>query len=165
MAEEAAEQQSREEAAAAVVGLLGFKPHLAVPAMKADAAVQFYKAAFGAEELRRVAHPKRKAEHELPLILFAELKIGSSLLLVSDCFDAEGEGGTAAVIGGGISFRLQAEDVDAAVKMAVAAGAEVVSEVAEDESGVVVKLKDPFGVVWVVSAAVGNKTLDAEAEA
>ncbi|RWW12897.1 hypothetical protein GW17_00023413, partial [Ensete ventricosum] len=76
-----------------------------------------------------------------------------------------GEGGTAAVIGGGISFRLETEDVDAAVKMAVAAGAEVVSEVAEDESGVVVKLKDPFGVVWVVSAAVGNKTLDAEAEA
>ena len=71
----------------ATTGLLGFKPQLVVPGMKAEVAVQFYKAAFGAKELRRVAHPKRKAEQELPLILSAELKIGSSFLLVNDRFD------------------------------------------------------------------------------
>ncbi|CAL9122304.1 unnamed protein product [Musa textilis] len=146
----------------AEVALLGFKPQLVVPGMKAEAAVQFYKAAFGAEEIGRVAHPKRKAEQECPLILSAELKIGSSLILVSDCFDAAGEDSAAAAGGGGIAFRLEAEDVDAAVKKAVAAGAEVMSEVSEEEGSLLGKVKDPFGVVWAI-AAVGKKSPEPEA--
>lgn len=63
------------------------KPWLVVEAPKADEAVQFYKAAFGAEEVSRVNHPKRKAEQELPLILSAELKLGSSSIIVSDLTD------------------------------------------------------------------------------
>ncbi|RWV78952.1 hypothetical protein GW17_00059988 [Ensete ventricosum] len=144
--------------AMAEVALLGFKPQLVVPGMKAEAAVRFYKAAFGAEEIGRVAHPKRKAEQECPLILSAELKIGSSLILVSDCFDAA----AAAAGGGGIAFRLEAEDVDAAVKKAVAAGAEVMSEVSEEEGSLLGKVKDPFGVVWAI-AAVGKKSPEPEA--
>ncbi|KAJ8484106.1 hypothetical protein OPV22_016591 [Ensete ventricosum] len=146
----------------AEVALLGFKPQLVVPGMKAEAAVRFYKAAFGAEEIGRVAHPKRKAEQECPLILSAELKIGSSLILVSDCFDAAGEESAAAAGGGGIAFRLEAEDVDAAVKKAVAAGAEVMSEVSEEEGSLLGKVKDPFGVVWAI-AAVGKKSPEPEA--
>ncbi|CAL9193571.1 uncharacterized protein At5g48480-like [Musa acuminata AAA Group] len=144
------------------VALLGFKPQLVVPGMKAEAAVQFYKAAFGAEEIGRVTHPKRKAEQECPLILSAELKIGSSFILVSDCFDATGEENAAAAGGGGIAFRLEAEDVDAAVKKAVAAGAEVMSEVLEEEGSLLGKVKDPFGVVWAI-AAVGKKSPEPEA--
>ena len=60
------------------------KPQLLVEAPKASDAVQFYKAAFGAEEVSRTMHPKRKAEQELPLILSAELKLGPSSILVSD---------------------------------------------------------------------------------
>lgn len=63
------------------------KPWLVVEAPKADEAVQFYKAAFGAEEVSRVNHPKRKAEQEVPLILSAELKLGSSSIIVSDLTD------------------------------------------------------------------------------
>ncbi|CAL9040986.1 uncharacterized protein At5g48480-like [Musa acuminata AAA Group] len=146
----------------ATTGLLGFKPQLVVPGMKAEVAVQFYKAAFGAKELRRVAHPKRKAEQELPLILSAELKIGSSFLLVNDRFDDAGEDGSTVASGGGILLRLEAEDVDAVMKKAVTAGAEIVGEVTEDEGGVCGKVRDPFGVVWVI-AAVGKKCPEAEA--
>lgn len=71
-------------AAAKAVSVMVFKPQLVVPAMKADEAVLFYKAAFGAVELKRMNHPKRKAEQELPLILCAELKIGTSSFLVCD---------------------------------------------------------------------------------
>lgn len=67
--------------------ITAMKPQLLVPAPGAGDAVQFYKDAFGAEEVARSLHPKRKAEQELPLILAAELKIGSSVLIVSDCTD------------------------------------------------------------------------------
>lgn len=60
------------------------KPQIFVEAPKASDAVQFYKAAFGAEEVNRIMNSKRKADQELPLILSAELKLGSSLILVSD---------------------------------------------------------------------------------
>ena len=60
------------------------KPWLFVEAPKANDAVQFYKVAFGAEEVNRTVHPKRKAEQELPLLLSAELKLGSFSFLVSD---------------------------------------------------------------------------------
>ncbi|WOL14417.1 hypothetical protein Cni_G23197 [Canna indica] len=146
-------------AAAADVVFLGFKPLLVVPGMKVDAALQFYKSAFGAEELRRVVHPKRKAEQENPLILSADLKIGSSILIVSDIVDDSGEAGP---IGGGISFRLEVDDADAAMKKAISAGALIVTEVAEEEGGVAGKVKDPFGVTWVI-AAISKKTSESEA--
>lgn len=76
--------QEGEGNGAAPASIAAFKPELLVPAMKAAEAVQFYKAAFGAEELKRMNHAKRKAEQEVPLILCAELKIGSSSLLVCD---------------------------------------------------------------------------------
>lgn len=66
------------------VKFTALKPQLFVEAPKANDAVLFYKAAFGAEEVNRVMHPKRKAEQEQPLILSAELKLGSSVFLVSD---------------------------------------------------------------------------------
>lgn len=60
------------------------KPQLLVEAPKANDAVQFYKSVFGAEEIGRTSHPKRKAEQEIPLILSAELKLAGSTILVSD---------------------------------------------------------------------------------
>lgn len=74
-------------AAAKTVTFLAAKPQLFVEAPKANDAVLFYKAAFGAEEVSRAVHPKRKAEQEIPLVLVAELKLGSSSILVSDLVD------------------------------------------------------------------------------
>jgi len=75
------------ENVAAAVSFLAVKPQLLVEAPKANDAVSFYKAAFGAEEVSRALNPKRKADHELPLILSAELKIAGSTILVADLVD------------------------------------------------------------------------------
>lgn len=63
------------------------KPQLFVESSKATDAVAFYKAAFGAEEVNRVSHPKRKADQELPILLSAEIKLGNSSILISDLTD------------------------------------------------------------------------------
>lgn len=78
---------SENAAAAATVSFVAVKPQLLVEAPKANDAILFFKAAFGAEEVGRTLNPKRKAEHELPLILSAELKIAGSTILVADLVD------------------------------------------------------------------------------
>ncbi|KAG6403518.1 hypothetical protein SASPL_135742 [Salvia splendens] len=128
------------------------KPWLVVEAPKANDAVQFYKAAFGAEELSRVNDPKRKAELELPLIRSAELKIGSSVLVVSDLTDDSSSPVKSAV--SGLVFCLETESVEAAVVKAVAAGAVSEDELTDGEGaccgGVVGKVKDPYGNLWLI---------------
>ncbi|XP_010910668.1 uncharacterized protein At5g48480 [Elaeis guineensis] len=145
----------------AAASIVAFKPQLLVPAMKADEAVQFYKEAFGAEELKRMNHPKRKAEQEAPLILCAELKIGSSFLLVCDQTEDDFAAG-----GAGVVFRVETEDVEGAVAKAVKAGGVLQGEITEEESGcgwgLLGKVKDPFGVVWYV-ASTAKKCSPAEA--
>lgn len=85
MAEEAHNGGGAEkEATKVAVVFTSVKPKLFVKAPKAIDAVQFYKNAFGAEEVGRVNNPKRKADQETPLILSVELKIGSFSFIVSD---------------------------------------------------------------------------------
>ncbi|XP_043722760.1 uncharacterized protein At5g48480-like [Telopea speciosissima] len=125
------------------------KPHLTIPDSKANEAVQFYRNAFGGEELKRAMYPKRKAEQELPLILAAEIKLGSSVFLVSD--QAEDSD----VVGSAV-FCLETEDVDGSVNKAVAAGATIIGEISEGEGGCcggrVGKVKDPYGYIWMINA-------------
>lgn len=88
MAQQEVQNGGAEKAAAAsTVSFTAVKPQLLVEAPKANDAVQFYKAAFGAEEVGRTVHPKRKAEQEHPLILSAELKLAGSTILVSDLLE------------------------------------------------------------------------------
>jgi uncharacterized glyoxalase superfamily protein PhnB len=82
-------------------------------------------------------------------IMHAEIKIGDSRIFLSEefpemgCRSPESLGGTAS------SLHLYVEDVDAAFKRAVAAGAQVKMPVADmfwgDRFG---KLIDPFGHEW-----------------
>ncbi|KAJ4954409.1 hypothetical protein NE237_011192 [Protea cynaroides] len=129
------------------VSFFALKPQLVIPAPKANDAVQFYKNAFGAEELKRVMHPKRKAEQELPLIHSAELKLGSTIFSVSDQAD-DSDAVSSAV------FCLETDDVAGAVDKAVAAGAVIIAEVSEGEGvdcgGCVGKVKDPYGLIWTI---------------
>jgi PhnB protein len=109
----------------------------------ADRAIEFYKRAFGAEELMRMSGPDGKS------IMHAEIKIGDSRIFLSEefpdmrCRSPESLGGTAS------SLHLYVEDVDAAFKKAIAAGAQVKMTVADmfwgDRFG---KLIDPFGHEW-----------------
>ncbi|XP_059297779.1 uncharacterized protein At5g48480 [Lycium ferocissimum] len=143
-----------------VVVFTSVKPQLFVEAPKANDAVTFYKAAFGAEEVTRVNHPKRKAEQETPLILSVELKLGSFAFLVADLTD---EDSTAPVktASTGCVFCLETEDVEAAIAKAVSAGAVAEGEIAEGDAaaagccgGRVGKLKDPYGNVWMICSLV-----------
>ncbi|KAL0369907.1 UNVERIFIED_CONTAM: hypothetical protein Sangu_0308800 [Sesamum angustifolium] len=148
----AQEAQAENGSKASPVVFAALKPWLVVEAPKANDAVQFYKAAFGAEEVSRLNHTKRKAEQELPLVLSAELKLGSSSIVVSDLTD-DASAPVKSPVSGSL-FCLETEDVEAAVSKAVAAGAVAEGEVSEGEGsccgGRVGRVKDPYGNVWLI---------------
>jgi PhnB protein len=108
-------------------------------------ALEFYKRAFGAQEVIRMEGPRGKIGH-------AEIKIGDSIIMLGDempgtsCQSPNALGGTTAGI------FLYVENVDSFFKQAVSAGAQVESPVADmfwgDRYG---RLKDPFGHSWSVA--------------
>ncbi|KAI3694768.1 hypothetical protein L1987_77748 [Smallanthus sonchifolius] len=146
------------------VTFTALKPHLFVEPSKASDAVAFYKSAFGAEELNRVSHPKRKADQELPLLLSAEIKLGSTSILISDVSDDPSAPVT--TVASGLVFCLETEDVEAAVEKAVKAGAVADGEISDGEgtwcSGRVGNVKDPYGIVWAICTP-GKKCVNLEA--
>ncbi|XP_043697453.1 uncharacterized protein At5g48480-like [Telopea speciosissima] len=103
-----------------------------------------YINAFGAEELKRVMYAKRKAEQELPLILAMELKLGSSVFLVSDqAEDSDVVGSTV--------FCLETDDVDGSVNKGVAAGATIIGDISDDGYGGISGLgiaQKPTNTAW-----------------
>ena len=105
-------------------------------------AIDFYKKVFGATELLRMTMPDEK-------IVFAEIKIGESLILLSDEFPETGVCSPKTLGGSPVRLHLYVEDVDALVKQAVAAGAKVTLPVRDqfygDRSGY---FEDPFGHKW-----------------
>ncbi|KAJ0640329.1 putative glyoxalase/Bleomycin resistance protein/Dihydroxybiphenyl dioxygenase [Helianthus annuus] len=145
------------------------KPRLFVEALKVGDAVAFYKAAFGAEEVNRVNHPKRKADQELPVLISAEIKLANSSFLVSDV----SEDSTATLFMDNMLCiledlcSLKTEDIEAAVDAAVKAGAVADGEISEGEGaccgGRVGKVKDPYGVAWAICTPTAKKCGDVEA--
>ncbi|KAJ1379314.1 Glyoxalase/Bleomycin resistance protein/Dihydroxybiphenyl dioxygenase [Sesbania bispinosa] len=125
------ENGEAEKVAAVVVLFSSVKPRLSMEAPKANDVVSFYKAAFGAEEVGRTLHPKRKAKQELPLVLSAEQKIGGFSILVSDLthdsIDAPKSEGNKVVV------CLETEDVGVAITKVVSAGAVEEEQVEEGE--------------------------------
>jgi uncharacterized glyoxalase superfamily protein PhnB len=104
--------------------------------------IEFYKRAFGAEELFRMLRPDGKIMH-------AELRIGTSRVMLGeeaperDCHSPQSLGATP------VQFYAYVEDVDAALRKAVAAGAKETMPVQDmfwgDRVGSVV---DPYGHRW-----------------
>lgn len=119
-------------------------PHLVVKG--ASQAIEFYKRAFGAEEIRRLPGPDGKS------LIHAELKIGNSRLLLVDEFPEMDCRGPQSVGGSPVSIHMFVEDVDAAFDKALAAGAEVRMPLDDqfwgDRYGV---LTDPFGHIWSIA--------------
>ena len=116
-------------------------PHLVVKG--ASKAIEFYKKAFGAEEIRRVPAPDGKS------LLHADLKIGDSHLFLVDEFPQMGCLGPESIGGTPVTIHMFVEDVDAAFSKAVAAGAQVKMPLSDmfwgDRYGL---LTDPFGHAW-----------------
>jgi PhnB protein len=111
----------------------------------AAGAIEFYKKAFGAAELMRLADPSGKVGH-------AEIKIGDSRIMLADEFPEMGIRGPQSPGGSGASLLLYVADVDARFNQAIAAGAKALRPVQDqfygDRSGT---LTDPFGHVWSIA--------------
>ena len=110
----------------------------------AAAALDFYKRAFGAEEVLRMPMGDR--------IGHAEIRIGDSFVMLADEFPEWGRLGPKARGGTTVSLMIYLEDVDAAFARAIAAGGKEERPVQDqfygDRSG---SLYDPFGHSWTLS--------------
>jgi PhnB protein len=108
-------------------------------------ALEFYKKAFGARELMRIAQPDGRVGH-------AEIQIGDSRIMLADEFPEYGRRSPQSIGGSPVGIHLFVEDVDAMARQAIAAGAKVVRPVADqfygDRLGMVA---DPFGHTWSIS--------------
>jgi uncharacterized glyoxalase superfamily protein PhnB len=139
----------------------GLIPHLVCdPCAKA---IEFYKKAFGAEEVRRAPAPDGKR------IMHAEIKIGGRPLFLVDDFPeyCEGKASSPKALGGTpVTIHRFVEDCDAAIDRAVKAGATVQMPAADmfwgDRYGVVV---DPFGHTWSFGTHLRDMTPDEMAAA
>jgi PhnB protein len=111
----------------------------------ADRAIEFYRRAFGARELFRMAQPDGRVGH-------AELEIGDSRVMLADEHPEIGARSPQSIGGSPVTIHLYVEDVDATVARAVEAGARVHRPVADqfygDRNG---GITDPFGHVWFVA--------------
>lgn len=130
----------------------GLIPHLVCDPC-ADA-IEFYKQAFGAEEVRRVPTPDGKR------LLHAAIRIdGRPVFLVDDFPEfCEGKSSSPKALGGTpINIHRYVEDVDAAIQRAEKAGATVKMPAQNmfwgDRYGVVT---DPFGHLWAFATHVGD---------
>ena len=111
----------------------------------AAAAIEFYKKAFGAEEIARMPGPKGSVMH-------AEIQIGDSRIMLNDEFPDFGKMGPASIGGTPITIHLYVNDVDALFDRAVKAGATARMPVADmfwgDRYG---QIEDPFGHHWSIA--------------
>ncbi|HWM02812.1 MAG TPA: VOC family protein [Actinophytocola sp.] len=118
-------------------------PHLFV--RDVNAAISFYRTAFGAVELFRNVLPDGT-------VLFIELALGSARLLVSEEVERLGALAPPSVGGSPVLLLLEVDDVDDLARRAIFAGAEVEMPVREmffgERYGIVV---DPFGHRWALS--------------
>ncbi|MGP9017058.1 VOC family protein [Streptomyces sp. BR1] len=119
----------------------------------AGGAIDFYVAAFGAEELFRLGGPDGR-------ILHAEVGIQGSTIMLGD---AEGPVFRAPTAVGSTTVGLHVfvEDVDGLVERAVAAGAELLQPPTDQFHGDrTAILRDPYGHVWVFLTHVEDLTPD-----
>lgn len=128
-------------------GMHSVIPHLVIDG--ADKAIAFYKRAFGAVEVFRLAAPGGDGR-----VGHAHLQIGDSALFLADDFpECGGEGGSPRRVGGSpVTIHLYVEDVDATFDRAIQAGAAAIMPPQDmfwgDRFG---KLTDPFGHHWSVA--------------
>ena len=118
-------------------------PHLVIRG--ASDAIEFYKRAFGAEEISRMPGPGG-------LLMHAEIKIGNSIImLVDEMPQMERWLSPSSLNGTTMGIALYVEDCDALFQRAVEAGATVSLPMMDafwgDRYG---KVTDPFGHEWEI---------------
>jgi len=112
----------------------------------AGKAIDFYRKAFGAEELFRMPGPDGKS------VAHAEIKIGNSMVMLSDENPEWGSQSPLALGGTPFSLFIYSQDVDAAFDRATQAGCTVEMPPADMFWGDrFSKVKDPFGHSWQIA--------------
>ena len=139
-------EESEDNVQAVPPGMHSLTPHLVCA--NAAAAIDFYRQAFGAEEIMRLPMPDGKLGH-------AMLRIGDSMLMLADEFPQWESHSPATLRGSPVTIHLAVPDVDATFEQAIAAGAQARMAPADmfwgDRYGVLV---DPFGHHWSVATHV-----------
>jgi PhnB protein len=126
-------------------------PHIVVS--NAAAAIDFYKAAFGAVETSRHVAPNSNK------IMHASLNINGGVLMLNDDFSdsMKCKSETPEALGGSpVTLHLEVPDADAAWGKALAAGAKVKFPLADQFWGARYgQVSDPFGHYWSISQPIG----------
>ena len=120
----------------------------------ANAAIDFYREAFGAKELWRLVEPGGKIGH-------AEIQIGNTTFMLSDEYPDYQTVSPTTIGGSSVKLHLDVTDVDAFAERAIKAGATLVRPIADqfygDRSG---QLADPFGYTWIVSTHIKDVSVE-----
>ena len=115
-------------------------------------AIDFYKQAFGAQEIMRFPGPDGMRMH-------AEIRIGDSVVMLSDEMPDMGGKSPKSYGGTPVGFFIYTENVDAAWKKALDAGGITVTPLADqfwgDRTGCI---EDPFGHRWWLAQHIQDLT-------
>jgi PhnB protein len=117
-------------------------------------AIDFYRRAFGAEEVSRMAGPGGSIMH-------AEIRIGDSMVMLGEENEQWGTKSPLSTNGNPGSLHVYVADADTAFQRAVDEGASVVYPLEDafwgDRYG---KVRDPFGHEWGIATRVREMTDD-----
>lgn len=118
----------------------------------ADAAIAFYREAFGAEETMRLNDPNGRVGH-------CELMFGQQKVMLSDEYPEYGVHSPEKFGGAGSLIHLHVSDVDALTQRAEAAGAKTTMPPTDMFYGErVAKLTDPYGHEWMLGSHIEDVT-------
>ena len=139
----------------------GFVPHLVVNG--AAEAIEFYKKAFGADEICRMPTPDGSK------LMHAEIMVGGRPVYLADDFPefCEGKSRTPGALGGSpVTIHRYVENCDTAIQQAADAGGNVTMPPMDmfwgDRYG---QVKDPFGHIWSLATHIADPTPEEMAEA
>jgi len=111
-------------------------------------AVDFYKSAFGAEEVFHIEDPDGN--------VVARLSVDGAEFWVSNGSGEDGETSPAGGSGTPVRMILTVADPDAIFALAVQAGATAIQAVSEEHGWRVGRVADPFGLHWEIGRQVGE---------
>ena len=129
-------------------------PHLVCSG--AAEAIEYYKAAFGAEELMRMPAPDGRLMH-------AAISINGSMVMLVDEMKEHGVLSPTSLGGSPVTLHLNVPNADSAIDRAAAAGATVTLAAHDafwgDRYG---QIRDPFGHNWSIAHPLRETVMSAE---
>lgn len=134
-------------------GFHAVTPHLVIEG--AAAAIDFYKKAFGAEEIARMPAPDGKR------LMHAQIRIGDSIVMLGDEFPEYGPPRNPRALGASSAvLHLYVKNADAAFDRAIQAGATVIMPPTDMFWGDrYSQVKDPFGYDWAIAQHIRDMSL------